>query len=172
MTFSRQNCSSWTSAMHLRHPFWSEIKTNQALWGISLMRYDCSCKRKSVLVCCFQTNPLRVIWSPAANYRGFCAASSNSTFRSTHCSPSSSRPVVGSALAAHLASLLHYFQCLRPTAGHCSSVICPSRRCQWAFTWFLKCSGQRFLQDRGVWLMLHHRRDDWKHSPSWGLNDS
>lgn len=37
--------------------------------SISLMRYEFSSKHKSEIVCCFQTNPLKVIWSSAANYR-------------------------------------------------------------------------------------------------------
>lgn len=39
------------------------------------LRYEYSSKRKSEIVCCFQTNPLKVIWSSAANYRALWAAS-------------------------------------------------------------------------------------------------
>lgn len=39
------------------------------------MRYEESSKHKSEIDCCFQTNPLKVIWSSAANYRAFWAPS-------------------------------------------------------------------------------------------------
>lgn len=54
---------------------WDKNQSSTRENSISLMRYEYSCKRKSEIVCCFQTNPLKVIWSSAANYRAFWAAS-------------------------------------------------------------------------------------------------
>lgn len=54
---------------------WDKNQSSTLENSISLMRYEYSCKRKSEIVCCFQTNPLKVIWSSAANYRAFWAAS-------------------------------------------------------------------------------------------------
>lgn len=54
---------------------WDKNQSSTPENSISLMRYEYSSKHKSEIVCCFQTNPLKVIWSSAANYRAFWAAS-------------------------------------------------------------------------------------------------
>lgn len=54
---------------------WDKNQSSTRENSISLMRYEYSCERKSEIVCCFQTNPLKVIWSSAANYSAFWAAS-------------------------------------------------------------------------------------------------
>lgn len=54
---------------------WDKNQSSTLENSISLMRYEYSSERKSQVVGCFQTNPLKVIWSSAANYRAFWAAS-------------------------------------------------------------------------------------------------
>lgn len=120
MTFLWQNCLN-AATTHLRQPFWSEIKTNETLWRIGLMRYDSSSERKSVLVCCFQTNPLKVIWSPAANYRASLAASPDSTFHPI--AALAHHRVPSSCLDSPFNIIAPLFQRLRLTAGRCGSVI-------------------------------------------------
>lgn len=84
--------------------------------SISLMRYEYSSKRKSEIVCCFQTNPLKVIWSSAANYSAFWAASllyqtppppfPTPTLRPLPSVFATSHPYVS---GAHLVSLRYYW---------------------------------------------------------------
>lgn len=71
-TAARECCSRAPLSAIL---IWDKNQSSTLENSISLMRYEYSSKRKSEIVSCFQTNPLKVIWSSGANYRAFWAAS-------------------------------------------------------------------------------------------------
>lgn len=67
-----------TDTLQPHAPLSAILIRDKTQWStsISLMRYEFGPQRKSEMVCCFPTNPLKVIWSPAANYRAILHSSS------------------------------------------------------------------------------------------------
>lgn len=91
------------------------------------MRYEYGSEQKSEIVCCFQTNPLKVIWSSAANYRALWAAS---CLQQTPPSPFPTFPPTTPLSVHHIPSLCFIFRisalllrCLELTGRLCGPVM-------------------------------------------------
>lgn len=97
---------------------WDKTQSSTLENSISLMRYEYSSKCKSEIVCCFQTNPLKVIWSCAANYRAFRAAS---CIHRTPPSPFPTYPPTAPFSVHHIPSLC--FRSLFSVTGSCNPVM-------------------------------------------------
>lgn len=121
---------------------WDKNQSSTLENSISLMRYEYSSKRKSEIVCCFQTNPLKVIWSSAANYSAFSEQLVGFTgLHPLHSPPTlqplpsvfiTSRPYVSEA---YLASLRYYWGAVSWQADtaaqscECAGICLPHSRC-------------------------------------------
>lgn len=106
---------------------WDKSQSSTLENSISLMRYEYGSEQKSEIVCCFQTNPLKVIWSSAANYRALWAAS---CLQQTPPSPFPTFPPTTPLSVHHIPSLCFIFRisalllrCLELTGRLCGPVM-------------------------------------------------
>lgn len=112
---------------------WDKNQSSTLENSISLMRYEYSSERKSQVVGCFQTNPLKVIWSSAANYRAFWAASH---LHRAPPPPFPTYPPTAPLSVHHIPSLCFrslfsvavlLLRCWELTGGHCGPIMRGSR---------------------------------------------